>query len=668
LKPFFPVVAILLMAVPVGGAGEAVGPDRSMLWKADEAFSHLVGPDLAGRAALDDTTYGYDVVHMALDLLVDTGADTIGGQAAMTVVVTGAALDEILIDLTDSLKVGEARVNGLPVVHAHGGDIVSLPVTPPAVLGDSLAVQVTYSGHPPDVGNKGMKFQERRGLPHVYVLSTPYSTPGITVIPMSSYWRPCKDVPNDKSTFSLNLTVDEALVGCSNGVMTGNVDNGDGTRTFTWEHDYAVAPYLVALGVSDYSTIEDTYTGSGDSTLVQHFVFPDLLADAVESFNITVPAIEFLASIYGEYPFLGEKFGHFTIDAGVAVEEQTLVAYPEVCVDGAHYYDWLLVHELAHQWWGDCITCNDWKEVWLNEGFASYSEALWKEHTGGKPAYRLYMDAMDNGPYSGTIYDPPYVWSSIVYDKGAWVLHMLRWIMRDEGFFQMLLDYRAAHEYSNVVTADLVSIAEAVYGGDLSWFFDAWIYHEGRPDYEYWWEYSGTGPYTVNVYVRQVQSSSYPTYKMPLRLRVDTTGPSEGFTVWDSLRTQAFVVSVPNEPTGVVCDPKHKILGAFTEVSGSGAGERACHGTSLEQNVPNPFTSVTVISFETSKPQTIALRVFDIEGRMVRTLERGRVAAGLHRVTWDGNADDGRPVAPGVYFCQLVGPDGVQRRRMVRLD
>jgi aminopeptidase N len=658
---------VIAVFISLSSAGEYRSPDRSMLWKADEALGRLAPGDLL-RAAGPVTAYGYDVDHMDLDLRIDVHTETIVGRAGMVIKVTEPVLDEVLIDLTDSLSVTNAEVNGVPVLWSHTGNIITVPLDPPAGLGDSLTVSVDYFGDPPEVGNKGMKFMEYAGAPNVYVLSTPYSTPDMTVIPMSSFWRPCKDMPDDKSPFLLSITVPDTLVACSNGVMTGDAMNGDGTRTFSWRHDYPVAPYLITFGASDYVTVEETYTGSGDSTLIQHFVFPDRYTPALESFNITIPAIEFLTSIYGEYPFLGEKFGHFTVVANVAVEEQTLVAYPYYCVDGGHGYDWLLVHELAHQWWGDCVTCRDWKEVWLNEGFASYSEALWVEHTKGAAWYRIYMEDMDTGPYSGTIYDPPYVWSSIVYNKGAWILHMLRWIMGDDGFYQMLVDYRNAYEYSNVVTDDLISVAESVYGEDLNWFFDPWIYEEGRPDYEYWWEYSGSGPYTVNVYIRQVQSMSYPTYKMPIRIRINTTGAVESYTVWDSLRTQAFVLEVADEPTAVIPDPKDKILGDFTEVMGSGIrGDLSTGKTLLCQNTPNPFAASTAIRFELARPQRIALRVFDIEGRMVRTLKMGRLPAGEHRVVWDGTDDLGTSVAPGVYFYRLVSPDGIKIKRMVLL-
>jgi aminopeptidase N len=671
IRLVIPTALVVALALILGSApapaGEYELPDRSMLWKADEAYGYLISPEMLARAA-QDTAYGYDVYHMNLDLEVDPLTETVVGEATMVIGITYATLDEVRIDFTDSLLVSSATVNGTPAAYTHAGDVIAVSVSPPANMGDSLTVALAYSGNPPEIGNKGMKFGEYGGAQYVYVLSTPYSTSEITVIPTSSYWRPCKDMPNDKSTFSMSVTVPDSLVACSNGIMTGDTNNGDGTRTFTWQHDYPVAPYLIAFGAADYVTLEEYYTGSGDSTLIQHFVFPDRYENALESFNITVPAIEYLASVYGEYPFLGEKFGHFTIDAGVAVEEQTLVAYPCFCVNGGHGYDWLLIHELAHQWWGDCVTCDTWKEVWLNEGFASYSEALWEEHTEGPAWYRIYMDAMDHGPYSGTIYDPPYVWSSIVYDKGAWVLHMLRWVMGDDGFFQVLLDYRSAYEHSNVVTTDLVTVAESVYGDDLAWFFDPWIYHEGRPDYEYWWEYSGVGPYTMQVFIRQVQSVSYPTYKMPVRVKVNTSGPTERFTVWDSLRTQAFVFEVASEPTGVVLDPLNWILGDFTEVTGSGLDDSLEPGLArLEQNVPNPFTAATTVVFELPRDERIALRIFDIEGRMVRTLKRGRLPAGRHSADWDGTDEGGRRVAPGVYFYQLVGPDGVEKRRMLLL-
>ncbi len=610
--------------------------------------------------------YGYDVDHVDLELVVDFPGQAITGRGVLTVTVADSGLTELAVDLTDSLAVDSVTVNGTPRPFVHRTDQVIVTLASPPAVGSQHSVSVAYHGRPPQIGNKSMLFGDHGGTPLVYTLSTPYSNDVETVIPISHHWRPCKDVPDDKSTFSLTITVPDTMLACSNGILSSNVDNGDGTRTFVWDHAYPVAPYLIALGATDYVTIEETYTGTGGSADIQHFVYPELYSDALESFNITVSAMTYFASVFGEYPFLGEKYGMFSTPPGPAVEEQTIVAYPQGLITGDHTYDWVLVHELAHMWWGDCVTAEDWRHVWLNEGFASYAEALWQGHLGGNLAYRLAMLAMDNGPWSGTVYDPDWVWHPIVYEKGAWILHMLRWILGDTDFFQLLLDYRIAFEYGNATTEDLIAAAEAVYGDDLNWFFDPWVYQEGRPDYEYGWSTSGTGPYTVHLGVRQVQSPSYPIYKMPIRVRVQTTGGNQGFIVWDSLRTQTFDLEVANPPTGLVMDPADKILADFTEGPVGVSDPLSVRVPAwLGQNTPNPFGPLTRIRFGLSRTATVSLRVFDVRGRMVRTLDRGSRSAGEHTIVWDGTDDRGRAVASGVYFYQLVSPDGVLRRRMV---
>lgn len=657
----------LLSPVPAAADGGAMlFPDRSMLWESREALSHLM-PAGPGGDALQDTAYGYDVLHMDLDLFLHVEAGSIAGTATMSIEVEEAGLGEILIDLTDSLVVDSVSVDGLARPFTHSADRISVALGGPAEAGSTLTVAATYHGHPPEVGNKGICFDAQPSAPLVWVLSTPYSNSTESVLQVSRYWRPCKDMPDDKSTFALTITVPDSLVACSNGLMMSNVDNGDGTRTFRWEHDYPVAPYLVAFGVTDYMTIEETYVGSGDSALVQHFVFPYLYSAALEAYNITIPAMEYLASIYGEYPFMGDKFGTFNVNGNVAVEEQTLVALPGGVVDAGHSYDWLFVHELAHMWWGDCVTCRDWKHVWLNEGFASYTEALWAGHTRGAAWFRIYMDGMENPPYPGTVYDPPYVWDRIVYEKAAWIIHMLRWVMGDVGFFQLLLDYRAAHEFSNAATDDLVAAAEALYGSDLDWFFDQWVYEEGEPDYEFWWEYTGTGPYTVYLYVKQVQSLTKPIFKMPLRVRINTAGEVESYTVVDSLRTQGFEFTVAAEPTSVVPDPKNKILGDFTEVSPDASADSGFEGPLMAGSAPNPFTTSTVIRLAFPSAQNASVRIFDVAGRAVRTLADSRFDAGDHSLVWDGTGDAGRPLAAGVYFCRLSAESGRRQSRIVLL-
>ena len=659
------VLTLALLAI----AGQAFAaapplPDRSLLWRSEEALGSALPADLLENWPRD-AAYGYDVDHTHMDLTVDPAVASIVAWSNLSVTITEPGLVQVPVDLDDQLTVSAATVDGVPAAFLQAPDQVLITLAAPPLVGAEMELRVDYSGTPLEIGNKSLRFRAHLGVPEVYSISTPYSTADQTVIPISHYWRACKDVPDDKCTFSCDLTIPDDMLGCSSGVMTGNVDNGNGTRTVSWLHDYPVSPYLVTIGVTNYQTIEETYTGSEGSAAVQHFVYPERYNMALESFNITVPAMEFLASVWGEYPYIGEKYGMFSTPSGPAVEEQTMTAYPFGFINGNHSYDWILVHELAHQWFGDCVTVADWSHVWLSEGSASYAEALWRENLYGAAAYRSYMNSMDTGPYAGTIVDPPYVWHAIVYDKGAWILHMLRGMMGDTDFFQAVLNFRNAHEYGNAVSDDFVAAAEAVYGGDMEWFFEPWLYHEGRPQYEFAWSANASPPYTLHLSVFQTQSLAYPTYSMPMQVEVTTTAGVEEHVIFDTERGQSFDIAVGAEPTLVRLDRWDWILADKTEVqTGLPGGHAGGAAFALEQNSPNPFNPKTAIRFSVAQPGRVALRVFDERGRMLRTLLNDRVAAGAHSVNWDGRDDLGNSLPSGIYLYRLVAPDGVEQRKM----
>ena len=310
-------------------------------------------------------------------------------------------------------------------------------------------------------------------------------------------------------------------------------------------------------------------------------------------------------------------------------------------------------------WWGDHVTVSDWSHVWISEGFASYTEALYYEATLGGTSLRDYMVNMDAGPYAGTVVGPPYIWDSIVYDKGAWVAHMLRRVIGDAAFFTLLTDFQAAHAYGNADTDDFIAAAEAAHGADLDWFFDPWLFAEGRPSYQYEWIATGPGPggHGVEITLEQTQSASFPVYEMPIDVVVTTTEGTESFVVVNDMATQVFNLSLPAPASAVALDPDRWILGDFEEVVVDVPDVVSVVGVTPAS--PNPVRAATTFTASLSQPGTIAVRVFDVSGRHVRTLHRGRVAAGAHRFTWDARTRDGERAAPGRYFVRLVGPDGV---------
>lgn len=679
------VCALLVVADPVWAADVVTPrPDRSILWESEEAYGRAdLGVNPFGAAGdssdLDRNRrrgdeYGYDVTHVDLALVFDFSATSIAGTATLFVTITEAGLATLPVDLSNVLTVTGVRVDGAPRFSVHANDQISIPLPQPPPIGAELEIEVDYHGTPAPAGGagsnrKGMRWGTHGAIPFVFTISTPFSTSGQTVIPVSHTWRPCKDVPDDKSTYSGHFTVRDDFRVASNGILTNETDHPDGTKTHTWEHDFPVAPYLITVAATNYVTVEYLYTGKGGSAAIEHFVWPEDLADASEDLDISVDAITALAARFGEYPFIGEKYGIFETNSGPAVEEQTMVAYPSSFINGAHTYDWIYVHELGHMWWGDAVTCASWAHVWLNEGFASYAEALWFESLGGSDALHDYMENMDTGPWAGTIVDPPYVWHSIVYGKGAWVLHMLRHIMGDAAFFEGLAGYRDAHEGGNATSEDFVTAMEAAHGSSLDEFFDSWLYFEGEPQYEYFWDEGdgdGASP-TVELIVRQVQSDSYPTYQMPIDVTVTTVSGPEHFVISNSERVEHYSLPVSDAPLAVELDPDNWILGDIVRVpAGVGDPTHLSVGFFAPPS-PNPVSTGTRIAFGLSREGRVALRMFDAGGRVIRTLVRGHREAGPHHVDWDGQDDEGRPVANGAYYLQLVSSDGVRQQNLIVL-
>jgi len=329
-----------------------------------------------------------------------------------------------------------------------------------------------------------------------------------------------------------------------------------------------------------------------------------------------------------------------------------------------------MVHELAHQWWGDWVTCHDFRHLWLNEGFATYGEALWAEAQSGPDSYR---DEMGRASYfgSGTIIVPEGASisrmfnASLTYNKASWVPHMLRHVMGDTLFFQALRAYGQRHAYGNATTEDLRAVGEEFGGRDLSAFFAEWIYGEYYPVYAHRWssEPAGDG---WDVSVLLVQTQTWQTFWMPVDVVVRTVGGDRTFVAWDSLPSQTFVFHVEEAPESVLIDPDGWIL----HTGGTLAVDDPAFPSVVRLLAPRPNPSAGRTTFDFVLPQSAEanLTVYDVRGARVRTLATGPYTAGTHRVAWDGCDEEGRRAAPGIYLVRLeaMGRSRAQRLAVVR--
>jgi len=385
-----------------------------------------------------------------------------------------------------------------------------------------------------------------------------------------------------------------------------------------------------------------------------------------------VPALTFFSEILGLYPFITEKYGVAICSIGGGMEHQTLTSYGSLLVRGDHYYDWVFVHEMSHMWFGDMITCESWEHIWLNEGFASYCEALWFEHLQGAAKLKSYMETKDvPSRWTGPVLrdpdntNPNYYFDNVVYNKAAWVLHMLRHVVGDETFFEILRDYCAdpRYRFAAAETNDFTAICEAACGATLSWFFDEWLTRTDRLTYQ--WSakcYRLNDLYNVTIVVDQAQAEPYT---MPVDFTVTTAAGVLDTVLWVNELHEEFHISLADSALGVELDPGHWILCTQTELAP--AASDVPSAASLDQNYPNPFNPRTVIRFSVGNRSNVLLQVFDARGVVMRTLVEGELGAGSHEVTWDGENARGDALPSGIYFYRLRTDTATISRKMILL-
>jgi len=518
-----------------------------------------------------------DVKHYKLQVQLTPNELGTAGVLSGTVTISGVALasvSSISIDAQPNLNIDQVTLDGnLNDFRRNGGRInVNLPA--PTTAGTPFIIVIQY--HAPGSGSSpiggGLLFT-RHGPNNAPVMAThsePFGAP---------LWWPCIDNPADKATAEIEATVPEGNQVASNGVLDRVRTNPDHTVTYFWREDSPLATYLLSVAATNFERFEDTYTAMDGLTRMPlvYYVYPEHLDLARAKFGVVRSAIEIYASLFGEYPFLKEKYGMAEFPYGGAMEHQTITSISSSSVGSVSSNNQAtIVHELAHHWWGDLVTMRTWDDIWLNEGFATYCEILFFEHFAGldpgELLARSYDDGLVDGALRGTVIaenqDNPFDDNGAIYRKGGWVLHMLRHVMGDQKFFDALKQYAIRYSFSNASTRDFQQVCEEYYGSSLDWFFTQWIYAPGRPIYKVSADIGSgaNGDYNITLVVKQRQTQEIPgrgsaTYVMPLDLTIHyVDGSSETRVVHNDRQKQTFTFTVSKRPIGVGLDESHWIL------------------------------------------------------------------------------------------------------------
>jgi len=414
---------------------------------------------------------GYDAARYTLDLAVDVDANTLSGTVSMEATTT-QDLSRFNLDFSGPAISG-VTIDGKTATFTRQGS--ELSITPPELLrrGQNFTSAVTYAGRPGANQDPNTPIYSRGWINYtggVVVAAEPYG---------QSAWFPVNETPADKAAYTFRITVAKPLVAVANGLQKSVTDNGS-TRTYVYETDNPVAPYLVTLGIDGFTTETDTSGG----VLVRNYFGAGYPEQAKESFKRTPQMITYYESLFGPFPFEAYGVVGHNTRLPFALESQTLTVFGNSFTD-----ERVAAHELAHSWFGDSVTIARWQDIWLNEGFASFGARMWLEHTAGKEAalqsIRDLYAALVKDEDKGILLGNPGAdndFNTLVYDRGEMVLTALRARLGDDTFFKILQTYAKRFYHANATTADFIAVAEEVSGQKLADFFQSWLFQVRMPD------------------------------------------------------------------------------------------------------------------------------------------------------------------------------------------
>lgn len=613
-----------------------------------------------------------DISYYKLNLFIDYTHPFISGEVNIDCEISdsSASTNFIFLDLQNPLTVDSVLLSGIPLVFTHSDGKVNITLDRTYSAGEKISLLINYHGTPGSSGFGSFEYGTHNSIPTIYTLSEPYG---------ASDWFPCKDTPADKADSSdVWVTIDTSLTPVSNGRLIEVVNNLDGTHTYKWKNSYPIAHYLISLAITNFVLYEQTFNYDTYSMPVTHYVYPESFTPSVQAIlDKTTDMLEIYSDRFGIYPFINEKYGHAQFGWGGGMEHQTITS-----VGG--YSDLLVAHELAHQWYGDMITCKDWHHIWLNEGFATYLEGIYLEAVNGTTGYKNYM----NGEMSNAKNAQGSIWVEDIsdigeifngarsYSKGATVLHMLRGVVGDSIFFKIMKDYAddPLLKYDVAVTEDFQRVAEDVSGIDLDYFFQEWIYGENYPQYNVIWssEKKSGNTYFVHLNIEQQVNSNPEFFTMPIKIKIATAEGDTTLTIFNDQQVQQFNLTVPGEVSGLTFDPDNFILKSITIITDV-EDQIPASSYSLEQNYPNPFNPLTKIKytipasslnpFSKVEGTFVNIKVYDVLGNETATLVNDYKPAGTYEVTFDGSG-----LSSGIYFYQLSAGSFVSTKKMILMQ
>ena len=554
-----------------------------------------------------------DFVYQRMEWEVDPNVLFIKGEITTWFKSKTENLSEIEFDIYDTLIIDSVIHKSVKLAFQRNEN--KLIVTLPAVLNENQldSVSVYYHGTPPQTATGAFAKTMHEDIPNIWTLSEPYG---------AMEWWPCKQSLVDKiDSIDIVVTSPEAYRTASNGVLVSETVTG-GKRRMHWKHRFPVATYLIAISVTNYSSYSDFLElGDGRRIEILNYVYPEDLENAKLKTPFTADVIALYNELIGEYPFASEKYGHAQFGWGGGMEHQTMSFM-------GSFNPWLIAHELAHQWFGDYITLGSWQDIWLNEGFATYLTGLsyerliddgfwwprWRrvnvERIVSEPGGSVFIkDTTDIGAiFSGRL----------SYSKGAYILHMLRWVLGDEDFFKGIQNYFNDPEVANgfARTSQFVKQMETAGDTTLTEFFNDWFYGEGFPVYSA--RFLPDEMNSTKIVLSQTTShQSVDFFEMPVPVRVYNSAKTDSadFRLVNTENNQEFIVKPDFKVADLKIDPDYWLVSKTEEITSS----PVVSATNKMSVYPNPFTREISIRFN-GNVEIISIKIISVEGLLVKEI------------------------------------------------
>ena len=588
-----------------------------------------------------------DFIYQRMEWDVDPAIRYISGKVTTYFKSKTELLNTIEFDLSDSLTVDSVFIGNNLASFIHQNNKIQVNLPESFLLNQFDSVSIFYQGIPPTSGSGSFEttFHGTEFTPVLWTLSEPYG---------AIEWWPCKQSLTDKiDSIDVIVTTPEKYKTASNGILVLEQVNNS-SRTMHWQHRFPIASYLVAIAVTNYERYSDFLENeNGDSIEILNYVYPEDLEDAKGKTPVTAEIMQLYQNLVGEYPFAAEKYGHAQFGWGGGMEHQTMSFM------GNFGYG-LIAHELAHQWFGNYITLGSWQDIWLNEGFATYLTGLSYENieTDWWPVWKqVYSDQVKQEP-DGSVYvtdttSVSRIFSSrLSYAKGGYLLHMLRWVIGDDTFFQGLKNYFSDPAVANgfARSEDVIKHFEQVADTSLTEFFNDWLYGEGYPVYSASFKPADEGK-TMITLSQSTTHESVDFFEMPVPVRLYNTGRTDSIDVRLNHTTnqQQFIVDTDFPIDELIIDPDLWLISETQEVV----------GVSTELNsqtiavFPNPATTEIHLQIPSEK-QISDIRIFNMSGTEVKHYSKQLEKLKISDLT------------PGVYLLQAEMPDAIFQGRFIK--